>query len=227
MPQIAHDLLQRRHIIDVLHALAHRFQNDGKGWVLTGNIQKLLGALALLPQRGALAGIAAGQKQRAGRAFAEAGGKKGGIAHLLGYDIGNIVGVEGKNGAIGIGLALGQAQHDAIIAGHRLRVHAGALAHPRAYRQGPGGVDRPAKGRVQHHAPVPQLILEALEHERLFIRNNPGGLLLFAQVGQDIAAGILISIRDNARVRIYLAAVLAQGLAQLIGAPGAIAIPKW
>ena len=80
---------------------------------------------------------------------------------------------------------------------------------------------------MQHHAPVPQLILEALEHERLFIRNNPGSLLLFAQVGQDIAASILIGIRDNVRVRIYLAAILAQGLAQLIGAPGAIAIPKW
>ena len=49
VPQIAHDLLQRRHIVNILDALAHRFQNDGKGRVFAGDVQELLGALALLP----------------------------------------------------------------------------------------------------------------------------------------------------------------------------------
>ena len=154
MAQLPHDLRKRRHIVDVLDTLAHRLQDDGEGRILAGDVQKLLGALALLPQRRALAGIAPGQKQRAGGALAEAGGKERGIAHLLGHDIGDLIGIEGEDGPIGLGFCLRQAQHDAVIAGHRLRVHAGALAHPGTYRKRPRGVDRPAKRGMQHYAPI-------------------------------------------------------------------------
>ena len=130
MAQLPHDFRKSWDIVDVLDALAHRLQDDGEGRILAGNVQKLLGTLALLPQRRALAGIAPRQKQRAGRTFAEAGGKERGIAHLLGHDIGNLIGVEGKDGSIGLGFGLRQAQHDAVVTSYCLRIHAGALAYP-------------------------------------------------------------------------------------------------
>ena len=47
VPQLPHDFRKSWDIVDVLHALAHRLQDDGKGRVLAGNVQKLFGALAL------------------------------------------------------------------------------------------------------------------------------------------------------------------------------------
>ena len=73
---------------------------------------------------------------------------------MLGHDIGNLIGVEGKDGSIGLGFCLRQAQHDSIIASYCLRIHAGALAYPGAHRKCPRGVDRPAKRGMQHHAPI-------------------------------------------------------------------------
>ena len=53
---------------------------------------------------------------------------------MLGHDIGDLIGIEGEDGPIGLGFCFRQAQHDAIITGHGLRIHAGALAYPDAYR---------------------------------------------------------------------------------------------
>ncbi len=92
---VAHQLHEARHVEDVLEALADRLQDDRERAELAGHLQQLSGALALLPQRGALAGAAARQQQRAGGALAEAGGEQRRAADLVGDDLLDLALVEG------------------------------------------------------------------------------------------------------------------------------------
>ena len=55
-------LHQCRQIIHVLQTLADRLKNDGKVGVFPCHIQKLGGALTLLPQWGTLTGVMARQQ---------------------------------------------------------------------------------------------------------------------------------------------------------------------
>ena len=107
--QLAHDLLERGQVVDVLEALADRLQDDGERRVVARDVEELLRALALLPQRRALARVAARQEQGAGGALAEAGREQGGVAHLLGDDVGDLVGVKLEERPVRLLLPLRQA----------------------------------------------------------------------------------------------------------------------
>ena len=61
---------------------------------------------------------------------------------------------------------------------------------------------------MQHHAPIAQLIAEALEHQSLFIRDDTSGLVLLLQVGHDIGARIVVGIRNDIWRGKDLAAIL-------------------
>jgi hypothetical protein len=54
-----HQLGQRRHVVDVLQAFAHRLQHDREIRVLAGNVKQLRGALSLMPERRALSWVPA------------------------------------------------------------------------------------------------------------------------------------------------------------------------
>ena len=71
-PQLGQHGAQRGHIEHVLQALARRLEQHRERRVLRRHREQIGGALALLPQRRALAGSTAGQQQRPGRALAEA-----------------------------------------------------------------------------------------------------------------------------------------------------------
>ena len=92
---VAHQLGEPRHVEHVLEALPDGFQDDREGPELAGHLEQLGGALALLPQRGALAGAAPGQQQRARGALPEPGGEQRGAAHLVGDDLSDLALVEG------------------------------------------------------------------------------------------------------------------------------------
>ena len=189
MRKLPHHFRQRRQVVNILHTLAHRLQDDRERGVVAGDVEKLLRTLALLPQRRTLARIASRQKQRTRRTLPETGGEQRRIAHLISHDVCDLIGIKGKQRRIWGRLALRQAQHDAIIARHGLRVHPCALRHALPHRQGPCRIDRPAKRGVQHHAPIPQLIGEALQQQRLLIRDEPRSLVLLLQISGDVAAG--------------------------------------
>ena len=218
--------MQRWQVVDVLEALAHRFQDDRKRRVIPGHIQQLLGALALLPQGRALAGVAARQQEGAGGALAEPGSEQGGVSHLLGDDVGDLVGVELEQGPGGFVVALGQAQNDAVVAGHGLGVHPGLLRDPPPGGQRPRGVHTLAERRVQHHAPVPELVGEALEHQRRLVWQHAGGLLLLLKVGPQIVARVRIERIIDARSASHLPPERAERLAEFVRAPDALPRPK-
>ncbi len=221
---VAHDFLQGGQVVDVLEALADRLQDDGKRRVVARHVQELLGALALLPQGRALARVAARQQQGAGGAFAEAGGEQSGVAHLLGDDVGDLVGVELEDRPVRFLFALRQAQHDAVVAGDRLGVHAGLLGDPPAGGQRPRGVDALAKRGVQNHAPIPQLVGEAFQHERLLVGQDAGGFLLFLEVLQQVAAGALVQAFIQRAC--CFSTKRTYSLAQLVGAAQPVAVPE-
>ena len=79
------------------------------------------GALTLLPQGRAPAGVAAGEQVGARGALAEARGEEGGAADLAGDDLLDLVGLEGDDlGAGRLGVGVGDPDHDAVVGGDGL-----------------------------------------------------------------------------------------------------------
>ena len=91
---VGHQLAQPGQVVDVLHALAHRFQGDRELLVAPGHGEQLRRALPLLPQRGAPLRVPAGQQQRPGRAFPEPGRVQRRRAQLGDHDLLHLVRLE-------------------------------------------------------------------------------------------------------------------------------------
>ena len=211
---VAHQLGEARNVEDVLEAFADRLQDDRERAELAGHLEQLGGTLALLPQRGALAGAAARQQQRAGGALAEPGREQRRAADLVGDDLvdlalveGDVRGADGRllgarcvqRGADLRGLLVEQVQahqvgvrqpqHNAVVGVHDLGVHAVPLGEPGAQREGPRGVDLGAEGGVHDDPPVAELVPEALHDDRAVVGDVSAGLALFGQVRQDVVGG--------------------------------------
>lgn len=208
---VAHQFHEPGHVEDVLEAFADRFEDDGERTELACHLEQLGGPLALLPQRGALAGAAAGEQQGARGALAEAGREQGRAAHLVGDDPVDLALVEGHvrrahGGLLGVVFRAGlhrflveqvqahqigvrEAQHDAVVGVHDLGVHAVPLGELGAQREGPRGVDLGAEGRVHDDPPVTEFVAEPLHDDGPVVRDVAAGLALFGQVGDDVARG--------------------------------------
>ena len=72
----AHQVTQAVHVEDVAQALPVGLDQDGELGVLAGDLQQVMAALALLPERRALTGTAPRQQQCAGCVLAESRGKE-------------------------------------------------------------------------------------------------------------------------------------------------------
>ena len=184
---------QRGQVVDVLEALADRLEHDRERRVLGGHLEQLGRALALLPQRGAAAGVAAGQQQGPGGALAEAGGEERGPADLRGDELLDLVGLEHHDLAGGrLDVGVGDADDDAVVGGHGLAVDAVALAQPGVDRQRPRRVHGGAVGGVHDQPPVAQLVAEPLDQEGAVAGQQPGGLDLLVDVADQVAGGPLV-----------------------------------
>ena len=197
--QVPHHPEQRRDVVHVLEALADGLQHDREGRVLDGDLEQLGAALTLLPQRRPPAGVAARQQQRSGRALAEAGREQRRAADLPGDDVLDLVGVEHDDVAAGrVLVGLGDAEHDAVVTGQRLGVDAVALAQPDADRQRPRCMHLGAVGRVDHDAPVTELVAEPLDQHRPVGRHRAGRLALLVEERDQVAGGPGVEARVGA-----------------------------
>ena len=119
---VAHQLDQARDVVDVLQHSRAASRMIGNEANSLATDEQLGGALALLPQRGAPARVAAGEQQRPGGALAEPAGEQRRAADLGGDLALDLVGVE--DGEVGLGRlagGVGQPQHDAVVGVHRRR----------------------------------------------------------------------------------------------------------
>jgi hypothetical protein len=174
------------------------------------------------------------KQQRPRRALAEAGGEQRRAPDLGGHDLLDLVGLERDQvGARRILVGLGDAQHDAVVGGHRLGVHAVALAQPGVDRQCPGCVDRYAVGRVHDDPPVAELVAEPLDHQPGVARHRVGRLALLLDEGDQVVGGPGVEAgagRTGECVgpghRGDLAGEGADGRPQLGGTAEAVALPE-
>ncbi len=252
---VAHEFGEPGDVEDVLEAFADGFQDDRERSELARHLEQLRRALTLLPQRGAPAGAAARQQQRAGGALAEAGGEQGRAADLVGDDLVHLALVEqdvrradgGLLGVVGRArrgrflveqveahqVGVGKAQHDAVVGVHDLGVHAVPLGQPSAQRERPGGVDLRAERGVHHDPPVAQFVAEPLHDDRAVVRDVAAGLALLGEVGEHVVRRPGVQPRRQQPQpgvllgqRAHLAQEGAQRAAQFQGTAQLVALPE-
>ena len=217
---------QGRQVVDVLQALAGRLEQDREVGVLAGDLEQLRGALPLLPERGAGAGIAARQEQGAGSALAEAGREQGRAAHLAGDELVELVGLEHEElGARRLATGVGQASDDAVVGGDHRAVDAEPFEDAGAHRERPWGMDPPPVGREQHHAPVAELVVEAFDDQRAVGGDDAGGLALLEQERGEVGAGPRVEVAELLPVEVA-PDVVADGRAELVRTPDGVALPE-
>ena len=197
---LLHQLVQRPHVVHVLQALARRFHQDGELALAPGSLQQLAGLEALLPQRGALARRDGRHQQGARGAFAEPRREQRRGAHAIAHDAVELVGVEREQLDAGkAGLGHGDAQDDAVVGRHGLRIVAVDRHDAVGHRHRPGLVHAAAVRRMQQHAPVALLVLAAFHHERLVVGDDARRRALRADQLDEVALRIVVeAIRGQA-----------------------------
>ena len=125
-------------------------------------------------------------------------------------------------------------ERDAVVRPERLGVDAERVAEPRGERERPRRVHPAAEGREDAHAPVADLVAEALDDDRPVGRHDTGRGLLLPQEGDEVLRrsslevvlagkplpGLLVVERDD------LARRPADALAELGRAPDALPLPE-
>jgi len=236
------DVAQQRHqpghVEDVGQDLAVGLQQNGKRAIAAGHREQVGGALALLPQRRAPIPGAPRQQQRPGGALAKARGEQRRAAQLADDDVLDLVGLDQHRVGGRRVVGLGQAHHDAVVGVHRLDLNAQPGPGARGDGQRPRRVDARAERRVDHQAPIADLVAEALHHDLTVGGQRPGGLALLGEVGHDVVGGAgveAVALGQRGAGLVGLAASL-QGAdlaherphrrAELAGAPGRVAVPE-
>ena len=192
---IAHlpeEFAQRRHVVHIEHALAHGLEHHGEVRVAGGDGEQVGRSLALLPQRAALARHTPGEKQGARGALAEPPREERRSAHLALHDVTDVLGVYGKefgdrHGVLVQGVR--EADDDAVIGVHDLRLDAVLGEQALADRQCPWRVHASTEGRVDRNPPVAEFVAEPLDHHGSVVRQGAGRRALLLEVGDQIVDG--------------------------------------
>ena len=116
----------------------------------------------------------------------------------------------------------------------KLHLEPEGLAQARGERQRPRRVHARAERREDAEAPVPDLVPEALDHDRPVGGEHAGRLLLLAQEREEVPGGPLVELvlareavaRLRVRQRDQLAAGAPDRLSQLVRPPDALALPE-
>ena len=189
--QVAQHRAQRGQVEHVLQALARRLeQHRGSVGCFDATVEQVGGALALLPQRRALAGPAAGQQQRARRVLAEPRREQRRCSAASTTTSSSI-----SSGSIDelvereVVDRFGQPQHDAVVGPQHLDRQAEPLVEARSERERPRRVHLRAERREDADAPVADLVAEALDDDRAVVGHRAGGLGLLVEVPQEVVRG--------------------------------------
>ena len=161
----AEDPAQRRQVEDVLQALPVRLEHDRELRIAARHLQEVLRLQPLLPERRALARTAAGDEQRARRVLAEPRAVQRRLRKLAEQEIFELVRLEQhvreRRGHVGVR----EVERDSVVRPERLHVEVERVAEPRAQRHRPRRVHAPAERREDAHAPVADLVAEALDDD--------------------------------------------------------------
>ena len=193
-PQQPEHLAQRRHVEHVLEALARRLQQDRERRVLRRDRQEVGGALTLLPQRCATVGSAARQQQCPARALAEARREQCGLREGLDDEFVDVLRVDHQRLDRQLDRRLGQADHDAVVAPHRLDRDVELVHQAPLDRHRPRRVHRRAERAEDADAPVADLVLEPLDDHGAVVGHRAGRLDLLGEVLREVAGGERVEV---------------------------------
>ncbi len=233
--QAVQDPLERRQVEHVLQALAVRLEHDRERPVLARNLQQALGLQALLPQRRALAGAPARDQERPPGVLAEAGAEERGLSHLLHDELLDLVGRHHQVGDRRRRVRLREVQRDSVVRPDRLHLETERVAQARAERHRPGGVHASTERGQDAHAPVADLVTEALHHDRAIGGDDAAARRrLVAQVREQVPCRepveVVVAVQADERVCVGESDDLAGGatdlLAQLVRTTDPLALPE-
>ena len=188
-PQLPEHLAQRRHVEHVLQALARRLEQDRERRVLRGDREQVGGTLALLPQRRAPVGATARQQQRPAGALAEPGREQRRLRQRLDDEFVDVLRVDHQRLDRQLDRRLGQADHDAVVAPHRLDRDVVPVDQAPLDRHRPRRVHRRAERAEDADPPVADLVLEPLDDDGAVVGDGAGRLGLLGEVLLQVAGG--------------------------------------
>ena len=221
-------------VVDVLQALAHGLEHDREVGEVAGDLEQLRGALALLPQRRPAPGVQPREEERPGGALAEARREQRRVADPAGHELASSAGSNVNSSAPGGSSEVsGMRSDDAVVARHRVRVDAEPLLHAGARGERPRRVHAHAVRRMQHDAPVAELVAEPLDDEVRGVGHDAGRGALVGDEADEVGCRALVEpgcagacgAGLGRRVR-DLGDEAADRLAELRRTPDAVALPE-
>ena len=230
-------LAQGGEVEPVVEALPVRLEDDREAPEPAGHLQQGGGLEALLPQRRAPAGPAAGDEERPGGVLAEAGAEQRRAAELADDQLLELVRVDQERPRPRAARRR-RAGGTAMPSSPQMTWASDPVASRRRAPAGPGPTARaraPPNGRQHAQAPVADLVAEALDHHRGVARHGAGGRRLVLRgrpPGCARPARRRRSRGAGARGRLVrrrgdqLAGQPADGRAELGRAPDALALPE-
>ena len=242
------ELDERGHVEDVLKAFAVRLEHDRECLVACRHREQVARALALLPQRGALARAASRQEQCARRVLAEVRREecrrwraeirltRPATAHaeLALHEVGDTVGIGKQEVDRRRLIGPGEADHDPVVGPEDVGLVVGALAHYRADRHRPGRVHLRAEMTEDAHAPVAHVVEIALDNDRLVVGHRARRGFLISEVLKKISGsalgqrvlGLQLGHRVVGRQRTHAPRERADRAPELEWSTGVLAVPE-
>ena len=217
-----------------MQAFARRLEQDRERRVLRRHRQQIGGPLTLLPQGRAPVWAAARQQQGTSRAFTKARREQRRLRQRAHHQFVDVVGIDDQLRDGHVVGGLGQTQHDAVVAPHRLDRHVEALDQPALDGHRPRSMHRRAERSEDAHPPVADLVAEPLDDHGAIIRNDTGGLNLLVEVRHHVAGGKSVEVvlghqavdRRLAAQRPHFSLERTQCPTQLQRSARAIAVPE-
>ena len=231
----AQDPAERREVEDVLEALAVRLEHDRELRVAPGDLEQVLRLQPLLPQRRALAGPPARDEQGAASVLAEARAEERRLRELperrgprARRGRASRSGTGGGTSASGKWSAMPSSDQSDWASMPEV------VAQPRAEGHRPGRVHTTAERREHAHAPVADLVAEALDDDRAVRRDHARRTLLVAQERDEVRGSppleVVVGLQPVARRVVRERDELARGapdpLSELERPPDALALPE-
>ena len=192
--QPAQHLLEAAEVEDVAQALAVGLEDHREVAVALGHLEQGLGLQPLLPQRRALARVGARDEQGAGGVLAEAGAEQRAAGQLAHDELLELVGVDEHELGPGRLVGVGQVDDDPVVGPDGVGLEAELVADAGAEGQAPGRVHAAAERAEHAHAPVADLVAEALDHHRAVAGHHARGRLLLAQELEQVLGRELVEV---------------------------------
>ena len=186
-------------IEDIADAFAIGLEKDRERREARSDGEKIGGAFALLPERSALPGAAARQKERARRGFAEFCGEERSRAELLQNELLEFGGIGEKLVGGDFFVAFGNAKDEAVVGPHRFDFESALGAQFGADGHAPRRVDASAERSENADAAVAEFVAAGFDDDVLIVGDAAGGDGLIFEIAEKIFGGVGVEavIRDE------------------------------